>query len=343
MRRRRSRSRPSPKNAVQRNHEGRAQTPSRPERPPPAEPMRPGRRDRTAGRPDASGAAAPDVKAAEDAAAAAAGSAAAQAGSAAAAEADRRSDATGEPPGSAEGDAAGQIQAASRSPKLLEKAKPDEPGPSRRKPIDPDAIAKLIGQSKARSIRRRPAPPRRWGCPTSTRPRMSPSLSAALDGMAAGGLSQLLDAAADEPAGPEIHRARSRRSSTPDGSLVRPPELLNPPSIPPGAPTRKARCAPRSNAIRCTCRRNTRPISSSGERKRSFRPAERPGLTRARRSRTFKTGETRTCHDDRNVRSPASAAALSAASRSARVRAARRRRRRSMFTPAPISSRSPSR
>ena len=55
----------------------------------------------------------------------------------------------------------------------------------------------------------------------------------------------------------------------PDGSLSGRPVLVNPPQDPAGARTRKARCARCCNAIRCTCRRNMRRISSNGRPRRS--------------------------------------------------------------------------
>ncbi len=114
--------------------------------------------------------------------------------------------------------------------KLLEKAKPDEPAKPQ-KTYDPNAIAKLIGQSKA-SVDPTPtgaATP--LGLPDQHAPRMSPSLSAALDAWLQ---EAYLNCWTPPPTMPDGERyiAHVRVEFNADGALVRPPELLNPPSDP---------------------------------------------------------------------------------------------------------------
>lgn len=127
--------------------------------------------------------------------------------------------------------------------KFLEKVKaedeqkqPSKPKPADvsveppRQPYDPSAIAKLIGQPK-------PAPTRQMasltplGSPTQNAPRMSPSLSAALDGWLQ---EAYLNCWSQPPTMPEGEKyvALIRVSFNVDGSLAARPLLINPPSDP---------------------------------------------------------------------------------------------------------------
>jgi colicin import membrane protein len=99
-----------------------------------------------------------------------------------------------------------------------------------RQAYDPNAIAKLIGQAK-------PAPTRQMasmtalGSPTQNAPRMSPSLSASLDGWLQ---EAYLNCWTQPPTMPEGVRyvAQVRVSFNADGSLSAEPQLVNPPSDP---------------------------------------------------------------------------------------------------------------
>jgi len=127
--------------------------------------------------------------------------------------------------------------------KFLEKAKAEDEQKPPSKPksgdatvepphqaYDPSAIAKLIGQPK-------PGPTHQLaslsplGLPTQNAPRMSPSLSASLDGWLQ---EAYLNCWTPPPAMPEGAKyvAQVRVSFNPDGSLSVQPQLVNPPSDP---------------------------------------------------------------------------------------------------------------
>jgi colicin import membrane protein len=106
----------------------------------------------------------------------------------------------------------------------------DAPVDPPRQAYDPNAIAKLIGQAK-------PAPNKQvasltpLGSPTQNAPRMSPSLSASLDGWLQ---DAYLSCWTQPPTMPEgvKYVAQVRVSFNPDGSLSAQPQLVNPPSDP---------------------------------------------------------------------------------------------------------------
>ena len=105
--------------------------------------------------------------------------------------------------------------------KLLEKAKADEPTKLPAKPFDPNAIGKLLGEGK----------PAAQGLPTQNAPRMSLSLSAALDAWLT---DSYLRCWSPPPTMPEGVRyvAEVRVAFNADGSLAGQPVLVNPPSDP---------------------------------------------------------------------------------------------------------------
>ena len=97
-----------------------------------------------------------------------------------------------------------------------------------RQPFDPNAIARLIGQPKPSSTRQM-ASLTPLGSPTQNAPRMSPSLSASLDGWLQ---EAYLNCWSQPPTMPEGEKyvALIRVSFNPDGSLAARPQLVNPPS-----------------------------------------------------------------------------------------------------------------
>jgi colicin import membrane protein len=99
-----------------------------------------------------------------------------------------------------------------------------------RQAYDPNAIAKLIGQAKSAPTRQMAAMTA-LGSPTQNAPRMSPSLSASLDGWLQ---DAYLNCWTQPPTMPEGIRyvAQVRVSFNPDGSLSAQPQLVNPPSDP---------------------------------------------------------------------------------------------------------------
>jgi colicin import membrane protein len=106
----------------------------------------------------------------------------------------------------------------------------DAPVDPPRQPYDPNAIAKLIGQAK-------PAPNRQvasltpLGSQTQNAPRMSPSLSASLDGWLQEAYLNCWTQPPTMPQG-EKYVALVHVSFNPDGSLAAQPQLVNPPSDP---------------------------------------------------------------------------------------------------------------
>jgi colicin import membrane protein len=106
----------------------------------------------------------------------------------------------------------------------------DAPVDPPRQVYDPNAIAKLIGQAK-------PGPTHQvasmtaLGSPTQNAPRMSPSLSASLDGWLQ---EAYLNCWTQPPTMPEgvKYVAQVRVSFNADGSLSAQPQLVNPPSDP---------------------------------------------------------------------------------------------------------------
>ena len=99
-----------------------------------------------------------------------------------------------------------------------------------RQAFDPGAIAKLIDQGK-------PAPTRQLasltplGSPSQNAPRMSPSLSASLDGWLTDAYLTCWTPPPTMPQG-EKYVALIHVSYNPDGSLATQPQLVNPPSDP---------------------------------------------------------------------------------------------------------------
>lgn len=99
-----------------------------------------------------------------------------------------------------------------------------------RQAYDPNAIAKLIGQAKSAPTRQ-VASLTALGSPTQNAQRMSPSLSASLDGWLQ---EAYLNCWTQPPTMPEGAKyvAQIRVSFNVDGSLSTQPELVNPPSDP---------------------------------------------------------------------------------------------------------------
>lgn len=114
--------------------------------------------------------------------------------------------------------------------KLLEKPKPEEPAKPQ-KAYDPNAIAKLIGQSKPSNEPATPGPAAPQGLPNQHAARMSPSLSAALDAWLT---EAYLNCWTPPPTMPEGDRyvAEVRVAFNADGTLAGRPELVNPPTDP---------------------------------------------------------------------------------------------------------------
>lgn len=114
--------------------------------------------------------------------------------------------------------------------KLLEKAKPDEPAKPQ-KTYDPNAIAKLIGQSKSSADPTPPGAPTPLGLPNQHAARMSPSLSAALDLWLTDAYFNCWQPPLTMPEG-ERYIAQVRVDFNADGTLADAPELVNPPADP---------------------------------------------------------------------------------------------------------------
>jgi hypothetical protein len=114
--------------------------------------------------------------------------------------------------------------------KILEKSKPDEPAKPQ-KAYDPNAIAKLIGQSKSSADPTPTGAATPQGLPNQHAARMSPSLSAALDAWLT---DAYLNCWTPPPTMPEGERyvAQVRVEFNADGTLAATPELVNPPSDP---------------------------------------------------------------------------------------------------------------
>jgi len=114
--------------------------------------------------------------------------------------------------------------------KLVEKTKTeDQPKPPAHN-MDLSAIAKIIGATKS-APEQQSASATPLGSPTQNAPRMSPSLSAALDGWLT---EAYLNCWTTPPTMPEGERyiAQIRVAFNPDGSLSAQPVLVNPPSDP---------------------------------------------------------------------------------------------------------------
>ncbi len=117
--------------------------------------------------------------------------------------------------------------------KLVAKAKseapPKEPAKLAVKTYDPNAIAKLLGQTKTADASPTGSTPQ--GLPTQHAARMSPSLSSALDAWLT---EAYLGCWSPPPAAPDGERyvADVRVIFNPDGSLSGQPVLLNPPRDP---------------------------------------------------------------------------------------------------------------
>jgi colicin import membrane protein len=127
--------------------------------------------------------------------------------------------------------------------KFLEKVKTEEEQKPPSKPksgeatteqphptYDPNAIAKLIGQPKSAPTHQT-ASLTPLGSQTQNAPRMSPSLSAALDGWLQDAYLSCWTQPPTMPPG-EKYVALVRVSFNPDGSLAAHPQLVNPPSDP---------------------------------------------------------------------------------------------------------------
>jgi colicin import membrane protein len=114
--------------------------------------------------------------------------------------------------------------------KLVEKTKADEqPKPATRN-MDLSAIAKIIGATKS-APEQQSANATPFGSPTQNAPRMSPSLSAALDGWLTEAYLNCWQTPPTMPDG-ERYIAQIRVTYNPDGSLSAQPVLVNPPSDP---------------------------------------------------------------------------------------------------------------
>ncbi len=114
--------------------------------------------------------------------------------------------------------------------KPLEKSKPDEPAKPQ-KAYDPNAIAKLIGQSRSAIDPASTGAAAAQGLPNQHAARMSPSLSAGLDAWLT---DAYLNCWTPPPTMPEGERyvAEVRVEFNADGTLASPPALINPPVDP---------------------------------------------------------------------------------------------------------------
>jgi colicin import membrane protein len=114
--------------------------------------------------------------------------------------------------------------------KLLEKVKPDDPSKPQ-KPYDPNAIAKLIGQTKSTNDPATPGVAPAQGLPNQHAQRMSPSQSAGLDAWLT---EAYLNCWTPPPTMPEGDRyvAEIRVAFNADGTLSGQPSLVNPPTDP---------------------------------------------------------------------------------------------------------------
>lgn len=139
--------------------------------------------------------------------------------------------------------------------KLLEKTKVEEPPKPTPKPaaksLDLNAIGKLIGDSKA-APPAQAATPANQGLPTQSAPRMSLSLSAALDAWFTESYLKCWSLPPTLPGG-ERYVAQVRVAFNADGSLAGQPTLVNPPSD----PTWRALA---DSAIRATLARGCNPM-----------------------------------------------------------------------------------
>jgi hypothetical protein len=108
---------------------------------------------------------------------------------------------------------------------------PQKPPEPRKQPakFDPNAIAKLIGQSKPAPSSAAASPPR--GLPNQNAPHMSPSLAAALDAWFKDTYLGCWQLPPTQPDG-ETYIAEVRVAFNADGSLAARPVLLNPPTDP---------------------------------------------------------------------------------------------------------------
>jgi cell division protein FtsN len=123
--------------------------------------------------------------------------------------------------------------------KPIDEAKPDQPPKPPAKPksdapnerrFDPNSIAKLLGQGKPRNIEQ-VASATPLGLPTQNAERMSPSISAAIDGWLTDAYLRCWQPPPTMPDGAK-YVAEIKVAFNPDGSLSTHPLLINPPSDP---------------------------------------------------------------------------------------------------------------
>jgi hypothetical protein len=112
--------------------------------------------------------------------------------------------------------------------RLLEKAKTDEPPKPAARNMDMNAIARIIGTPKA-SADPQVASATPQGLPTQNAPRMSPSLSAALDGWLTDAYLRCWSVPPTMPEG-DVYVPILKVAYNSDGSLLGQPVLLNPPA-----------------------------------------------------------------------------------------------------------------
>jgi colicin import membrane protein len=135
--------------------------------------------------------------------------------------------------------------------KLLEKAKDEPTLKAQKTQYDPNAIAKLIGENKVANADPTPTASTPRGLQSQNAPRMSPSLSAALDAWLT---DAYLNCWTPPPSMPQGDRyiAQVQVQFNPDGSLAATPVLLNPPDDPAWRPHAESavRAALKCNPLR---------------------------------------------------------------------------------------------
>jgi colicin import membrane protein len=112
--------------------------------------------------------------------------------------------------------------------KLLEKAKTDDPPKPATRNMDLNAIAKIIGAPKT-SSEQQIASATPQGLPTQNAPRMSPSISAALDSWLTDAYLRCWSVPPTMPEG-DVYVPIVKVAYSLDGSLVGQPVLVNPPA-----------------------------------------------------------------------------------------------------------------
>ena len=112
--------------------------------------------------------------------------------------------------------------------KLVEKTKTEDQQKPPARTMDLTAIAKIIGATKS-APEQKTASATPQGLPTQNAPRMSPSLSAALDGWLTDAYLRCWSAPPTMPEG-DVYVPILKVSYNPDGSLQGQPVLVNPPS-----------------------------------------------------------------------------------------------------------------